>query len=270
MSILLAAATATLVFCAPGYPGVSADAQPYVDQFAAAAVSAAGWPAGSLAAVYEPTEKGGLEKLESADAVLTFTPYPFFVEHAAQLHLTPLAQADVVDAGTTQKWTLVAKNGGVTDAASLGGYSIVSVAGYAPEFVLHSALASWQVPAGVKVEPAGQILSALRKVSSGDKVVALLDQSQAAALPTLPFAKDLKSVVQSAEVPVAIIAVVGSRMPAARAKSFQAGLLAMSRQPGVADTLASLKLKGFVMPRMPPLRSDPPSAMKRPHDAAQP
>jgi hypothetical protein len=250
MSILLAAAASTLVFCAPGYPGGAGDAQPFVDEFAKAAVAAAGWPVGSLSAVYDPTEQGGLAKLGSADAVLAFVPYPFYVEHATQLHLTPLAQADVAGVGTKEKWTLVAKTGRITGAASLAGYTIVSVAGYSPQFVLHSAL-SGQVPPGVKVEPVGQILSALRRVASGEQVAALLDQTQATALPTLPFAGDLKTVVQSSELPVAIIAVVDNRLPAARAKAFQAGLLKMGKGAGDADSLGSLKLQGFVMPDLP-------------------
>lgn len=251
MSVLFAAAVSTLIFCAPGYPGVAADAQPYVDQFAAAAVTAAGWKPGSLTAVYDPTEKGGLEKLNGADAALTFIPYPFYVEHAAELRLVPLAQADVTDVGTKQKWTLVAKSGTVSDGPGLAGYTIASVAGYAPHFVIHSALASWQVPEGVKVEAAGQILSVLRKVAAGDKLVALLDQAQAAALPTLPFAKELRPVMQSPEVPVAIIAVVAGRLPASQTKSFQAGLLKIGQEPGAAEVLSSLKLKGFVAPQIP-------------------
>src|ERR1700732_995093 len=167
MTTVFAAALATLVFCAPGYPGGAGDAQPLVDQFASAAAAASGWPAGSLVAVYDPTEDGGLAKLRSADAVLAFVPYPFYVEHAAQLHLTPLAQADVAGTGTKEKWTLVAKNGRVTGAGSLTGYPIASVAGYSPEFVRHSALSAWELPANVKIEAVGQILSALRRVASG-------------------------------------------------------------------------------------------------------
>src|ERR1700742_2100953 len=128
MSILFAAAASTLVFCAPGYPGAAGDAQPYVDQFANSATAAAGWPAGSLTAVYDPTEQGGLAKLGSADAVLTFVPWPFYVQHASELHLKVIAQADVVGVGSHEKWTLVAKSGRITDAASLSGYTIVSVA----------------------------------------------------------------------------------------------------------------------------------------------
>lgn len=244
-------AIATLVFCAPGYPGAAGDAQPYVDQFAKAAVGAAGWTPGSLAAVYDPTEPGGLAKLGAADSVLTFVPYAFFVQHATELHLAPIAQADVADVGTQERWTLVGKAGGATTPEALKGYTLLSVAGYAPEFVRHAALAAWALPADLKIETTGQILSALRRVASGEPVVALLDQRQAAALPTLPFAAQIQTLAQSPPLPVALVAVVDSRVPAARAKTFQAALLKMSGVPDDADTLASLHLKGFIAPQLP-------------------
>jgi hypothetical protein len=239
------------VFCAPGYPGGASDAQPFVDQFAAAAVKAAGWPEGSLAAIYDPTDEGSTAKLGSPDTVLAFVPYPFFVQHGSQLHLTPLVQADVAGTGTKQRWTLVAKAGKVTGPASLTGYTIVSVAGYAPEFVRHSALEAWQLPADVKIQSTGQILSALRRVASGDPSAALLDQTQAAGLATLPFAAAVKAVTQSPELPVAIIVVVDSRVKAADAKTLQAGLLKMGHGGAASDVLAQLKLQGFVMPQLP-------------------
>lgn len=251
MSTLLAASLATLVFCAPGYPGAAGDAQPLVDQFANAAAAASGWPAGSLAAIYDPTEEGGLAKLGSPDAVLAFVPYPFFVEHAAQLHLTPLVQADVSDIGPQQRWTLVAKSGRVTGPQSMAGYTILSVAGYAPDFVRHSALEGWALPPDVKIEATGQILSALRRVAAGEPVAVLLDQTQAAALPSLPFATELKAVMQSPELPVAIIAVVDSRLAAGRARALQAGLLKMGHELGSAGSLGPLRLHGFVPPKLP-------------------
>ena len=252
MSTLLTATLATLVFCAPGYPGGAGDAQPLIDQFTNAAVAISGWPAGSLAAVYDPTEEGGLAKLGSADAVLAFVPYPFFVEHAAQLHLTPLVQADVADVGPQQRWTLVAKSGHVTGPASMSGYTILSVAGYAPNFVRHIALEGWALPSDVKIESTGQILSALRRVAAGEQAAVLLDQTQAAALPSLPFASELKVVRQSPELPVAIIAVVDSRVTAGRARALQAGLLKIGRVSGSADSLAPLRLHGFVQTKLPP------------------
>ncbi len=253
MSALTLAALATLVFCAPGYPGASGDAQPFVDQFAKAAAASSGWKPDSLAAIYDPSEPGGLAKLGDKDAVLAFVPYAFYVQHAAALHLSPLAQADVTGVGTEERWTLVGKAGGpVSGPASMAGYTILSVAGYAPEFVKRSALVAWSpLPADVKIEATGQILSALRRVASGEPVLALLDQTQAAALATLPFAAQLKSLTQSAPLPVALIAVVESRLPAARAKAFQAGLIKLNSTSGGAQMLASLKLKGFVLPQLP-------------------
>jgi hypothetical protein len=252
MSTLLAATLSTLVFCAPGYPGGAGDAQPLVDKFAGAAVTDSGWPAGSLAAMYDPTEEGGLAKLQQAEAVLAFVPYPFFVEHAAQLHLTPLVQADMVDTGPQQRWTLVAKSGRITGPASMGGYTLLSTAGYAPDFIRQHALAGWALPPDVKIEATGQILSALRRAAAGESVAVLLDQTQMAALPSLPFAAELKAVTQSRDLPVAIIAVVDSRLAAGRARSLQAGLLKMAQVPGSAESLAALRLRGFVLPKLPP------------------
>src|SRR6202789_823353 len=238
MGTLTLAALATLVFCAPGYPGGAGDAQPYVDQFAKAAAASAGWKPDSLAAIYDPTEQGSVAKLADKDSVLAFIPYAFYVQHAAALHLAPLAQADVVGVGTQERWTLVGKAGGaVTGPATMTGYTILSVAGYAPEFVKHSALAAWALPADVKIESTGQLLSALRRVASGEPVVALLDQTQAAALATLPFAAQLKTLTQSAALPVALITVVDSRLPEVRAKEFQAALIKLNSTSDGAATL---------------------------------
>jgi hypothetical protein len=251
MSVMLSAALATLVFCAPGYPGVAGDAQPFLDQFVTAVEATAGWPAGSLGGIYDPTEEGGLAKLSGPDAALAFVPYPFFVEHAAQLHLTPLAQADVTSVGTQQRWSLVAKKGRPNGPGSLAGVTILSVAGYAPDFVKHVALQGWELPADVKIESTAQILSALRRAAAGEPVAALLDQTQAAALPSLPFASTLEVVRESAQLPVAVIAVVDSRLPAARARTLQQGLLKMAHAAGGADSLRALQLNGFVQPQLP-------------------
>src|SRR4029077_17513517 len=141
-----------------------------------------------------------------------FVPYPFFVEHVAQLHLTPLVQADVADIGPQQRGTLIAKSGRVTDPKSMAGFTILSVAGYAPDFVRHSALEGWTLPPDVKIEATGQKLSALRGIAARAPAAASLHQTPSAALPILPFAAQLKAVTQSPELPVAIVAVVESRV----------------------------------------------------------
>jgi hypothetical protein len=257
MSMLLAGAVATLVFCAPGYPGGAGDAQPFLDAFVAAAAQAAQWPAGSLVASYEASEADGLAKLANPEAALAFVPYPFFVAHAAGLKLAPLVQADVTGVGVQERWTLVAKKGGVSGAAAMSGYSLLSIAGYAPDFVRKYALADWALPADVKILQSAQVLSALRRVVTGEKLVVLLDGTQMSSLASLPFANELQPVAQSAPLPAAVLAVVDARLPKARAEALRAALLSLSQSSAGADVLANLRLRGFVVPQLPPLAATP-------------
>ena len=251
MSALLIGLATTLVFCAPGYPGAAQDAQPVLDSFARQAAAAAHWPAGELTALYDPTEEGGLEKLASPQAALAFVPYPFFVRHATRLHLVALAQADVTGVGATQRWTLMAKRGRVSGSDALSGYRLLSVAGYAPEFVRGVALARWKLPEGTKIEPTGQILGVLRRIAGGDAVTALLDQEQTAASASLPFVSELQAVVQSPPLPVALIAVVDARLPEPRAAALRTALVGLSHSSAGAAALEGLRLRGFVSPQLP-------------------
>ncbi|MEJ0005861.1 MAG: hypothetical protein WDM77_05600 [Steroidobacteraceae bacterium] len=251
MSSLLAAAASLLVFCAPGYPGTSGDAQPLVDEFATTLARAAGWPAGDLTAVYDANETSDLARLAAPEASLAFVPYPFFVQHGAQLHWLPLAQADVPPAGVQQRWTLVARKGHATGPGALAGLNIISTAGYAPDFVravLHDVGA---LPPTPTMSATAQVLSALRRTASGEPLAVLLDQEQAGAMASLPFAADLQTLGSSAPVPVALIVVIAGRMPKERAQPLQQALLHLAGTPQGAATLGRLRLNGFVLPRLP-------------------
>ncbi len=251
MSSLIAAATSLLVFCAPGYPGTSGDAQPLVGEFATTLGAAAGWPAGSLTAVYDANEASDLTRLAAPEAGLAFVPYPFFVQHGAQLHLVPLAQADVPPAGVQQHWTLVLKAGHGPLPAGLAGLTLISTAGYAPDFVRDVLHGMGALPATTTITATGQVLSALRRAANGDPVAVLLDQEQSAAMATLPFAATLHSAATTPAVPVALIVLVGDRVPKTRAQELQQALLHLSGTPPGAATLSRLRLNGFVLPHLP-------------------
>ncbi len=251
MSSLIAAAASLLVFCAPGYPGTSGDAQPLVGEFATALAAAAGWPADTLTAVYDADEQSDLQRLGSPDAGLAFVPYPFFVQHGAALHMVPLAQADVPPAGVQQRWTLVVKSGHPAPPAGLAGMTVISTAGYAQDFVREVLHGLGPLPPGMTIMATGQVLSALRRAANGDPVAVLLDQEQTAALGSLPFAANLQAVGTTAPVPVALIVVVDGRVPKVRAAALQRALLRLSADPRGAAALSRLRLRGFVAPRLP-------------------
>src|SRR2546423_9242303 len=120
----------TLVVCAPGYPGSSAEAQPAMDALARALGGAAHLP---LQAVYDETAQGGLERLAAPDAALLLAPLPFFLDHERDLALAPRMMAVPKEGGgPLQGWTLVT---GKEHAQDLEGDAVQSTAGYSPRFV---------------------------------------------------------------------------------------------------------------------------------------
>jgi hypothetical protein len=218
-----------------------------MDKLATAVSTAAGWPPARVAAVYHETEEAGVAQLKAKAPALALIPLPFYLAHQSELKLTARAQAVEKDSTPAMRWTLVAKTGRVASAESLAGFTIVSLAGYAPDFIRNVALATWgTLPANVKFEATGQVLSALRKAASGDDVAVLLDASQAASLPTLPFAADLAVVAKSQPVPGFLVCSVGSTVGPADTKKLVAALLKLHETPAGASTLDAVRLSKFV------------------------
>ncbi len=243
---LAAPPKAALVFCAPGYPGTTEEAQPRMDEVAQALGELAGWPKERLSAVYFPQEKAGLARLAEADAALALVPLPLFLAREAELKLT--ARLAVVQKGftATQSWTLVAKKGRLTAAKDLDGWTVFSTAGYAPDFVTRTALAGYgPLPATLKVTGGGQVLSALRKASTGENLAVLLDAEQAASVASLPFAAELETVHVGPKVPVAVVATVGDRLSASDWKALAAAFPKLASTPRGAAALEGVRLTGF-------------------------
>jgi hypothetical protein len=236
-----------LVFCAPGYPGTTQEAQSRMDDLAGALGELASWPADSLTATYFPQQKPGLARIAQPDVAIALVPLPFFLAHEVELKLRP--KLAVVQQGleATQSWTLVAKKGTVKKPADLEGYSIFSTAGYAPAFVTHVALEGFgPLPASVKVTTGPQVLSALRKASAQEKSVVLLDAEQAKALPTLPFANELEVIHVGPKVPVAVVATVAERLTAAEWKAVAAAFQKLPSVPRGKTAMEGVRLTGFV------------------------
>ena len=182
-----AATPTTLVACAPGYPGSTAEAQPAMDAFAGAAGAAAGWAPGELAARYHESEAAGLARFTQPDAALALVPLPFYLAHRQELGLTPRLAVAPEGGSATETWSLVAHAGSIRNNTDLEGWRLASLAAYAPRFVRGVALGGWgPLPSTVELVPGGAILSGLRKAAAGEKLALLLDSAQAKALPPRP------------------------------------------------------------------------------------
>jgi hypothetical protein len=227
----------TLVVCAPGYPGTSAEAQPAMDALARALGDEA--HVSGITAVYEETEAAGLRRLRQQDAALVLATLPFHLEHEQELRLTARLSAVPRDGSALERWTLVAAK---EHPPSLDGYAVHSIAGYSKRFV-HAAAPS--LPRDVEIVPVTAVLSSLRRAASGEKVAVLLDGAQSAALEKLPFASSLAVVGMSPPMPVAIVATVGKRIDERRWKALQAAFERVDKNPAAADALGGVRMSAF-------------------------
>jgi hypothetical protein len=243
---LAAGPASTLVFCAPGSPGTTEEAQGAMDAFAAAAAARAGLPSGALAATYAASEEAGLARLRARDAAVAFVSLPFFLKHEKALGLHAELAAVLQEGAAGERWSLVARKGRVSAPSALDGFTLVSTAGYAPAFVRGVALRAFgKLPASVKIVPSPGVLSSLRRAAAGEPVALLLDGAQGAALPTLPFAADLEVVARSPELPAGVVARVDGRVPAAQWEKLSGALRGLSEQPAGAQALAGIRMTRF-------------------------
>ncbi len=234
----------TLVVCAPGYPGTTEEAQPTMDAFARAAEGAAGWPSGSLHAVYDETLEGGRARLKSADAVLAIVTLPFLLQEGAGLGLDPRFQV-IEESGDSETWSLVAHRGAVKSPAALDGWEIASPAGYAPVFV-RAVLSGWgRLPDNVRITFAPALLSGLKRAASGAHLALLLDSAAAASLPTLPFAGDLEIVTRSPRMPGSLFCLVSKRLGARDSGAMLKGIERLEKTPAGSEALKNMSLARF-------------------------
>ncbi len=239
----VAATENTLVVCAPGFPGSTAEAQPAMDGLAAALAGAAGWKAGELGAVYFEDEAAGTEGMGQEGAALALVTLPFFLVHRDELALQPLAQAVPAEGTTNELWTLVAGAGRVRGPEDLAGWEIVSLAGHAPSFVRGVVFDGWGAcPEGLGIVFSNRVLTALRRAAKGEDVAVLLDGQQAEALDRLPFADDLEVVRATEPMPTSLLCSVGDRLPPERVQGFVDAALGLADD----DALAEVRLDGFV------------------------
>ena len=180
-----------------------------------------------------------------ASAVLALVPAPVLHRYGSELELDPVLQV-VPASGAEEVWSLIAKKGRVSSPASLEGWSLVGVAGYAPEFVRGPALGEWGgLPDSTVIGFTPRVRSALRKAAAGDDVAVLADSAQAGALEALPFAGDLEVVTRSLPMPSSFVCSVGDRLDDASLESLRKALLSLGDTDAGRDTLSSLRMTRF-------------------------
>lgn len=241
-------ATLRLVACAPGYPSNTEQAQPTMNDFAATISAAAGWPQGTLAAEYHPTEEAGVGRLRDGTAALALIPLPLFLKYEQELELQAVAQAVQASGSTTERWSLVAPTGSIKGPESLSGWELLGLSAYAPRFVRGPALSGWgQLPESLSVRFTRRVLNGIRRAAAGEEVAVLLNGPQTAALASFPGSDALEVVATSPPLPAWLVVLLGDRVGEPMRRQLVDGLLGINATAGIADVLETMQLQGFAI-----------------------
>ena len=234
----------SLVFCAPGYMGSTAEAQPSIDALVKAMATTAKWDAKDLTGAYYETDKGGVEALARPDAAMAMVTLAFFLEQQEAAKLDVKMLASMKGRPAMETWALVAKKGAIKDPAALDGYTIASGISYSPRFIRGPVLGAWgKLPESVSFKQVRSLLPELRKAGKGEKIAVIVDEETAAALPSLT---DVEVVYKSPPVPTAVVATVGGHLGDARWKAMAEALNHLAEGPDGAKALEAVqKLKFF-------------------------
>ena len=238
---------AAIVFCSPGSPGDTLQAQPAMDQLARAVEKAGGLAAGTVGAEYHEAEAAGLQALRAPGTLLSAVPVPFFVEHAQDLGLDPRLSI-VTNAALPERYALVARKGSISKAAELSGWEVTGAPGYAAGFVRRLFGKGWgTLPADARVSFTAAPLQALRRAAAGEKLAVVLDATQSASLSNLPFGSELDIVARSEPLPAGLVCAV--KGPAAgSAKTVQSilkGLERLPKSPEGKEALTAIRIERF-------------------------
>jgi len=236
---MLVLAVATLVVCAPGYPGNTGEAQPAMDALARSLARTAHLPEDSLVALYEETEPGCMRRLAQPESSLLLATLPFYLVHEQELRLVARLSAMPQGSETLERWTLVT---GKDHPPSIEGYTVESTAGYSKRFV--RAMAP-KLPGRVEIQQSSAVLSALKRSANGEKLAVLLDGSQAAAMAKLPFAGSLAVLETSPPMPVALIATLRKRIDDRRWNTLETAFLRLAEDRAAREALDGVRMAGF-------------------------
>ena len=232
-------AALTLVVCAPGYPGSTAEAQPAMDAFAAAAAAQAAGVEGAAScrpSTSRPRRPGSTAWRRPTPA-LALVPLPFCLQHRAALRLAPRARRSRRAARRRSRGRWSPPAGAVSAAAGARRASSSSrFAGYVPRFVRGPALGAWgELPPRRHDQPLGRVLSGAAARQRGrTRSRCCSTARRPRPCRRSPFAAKLQVVTRSAPLPVSVLC--DRRRPRAGVEARSRSLKALpslgGRRPG--------------------------------------
>ncbi len=200
----------------PGFPGTSAQAQPYIEKMLRHLETKLGWPASSMTGRYLPDGVQGTKELKSSSPGLALVDPSVYAGQHKALGMKVIAKVEV-DGRGEETYSVVVRKGGVASLADLAGKGVAGSVVHDPVFVANVVMDGALAAGDIRCVPEKRPLKALRDVARGNVDAAIVDRSVVEHMAELDFAGELAVLHTSKPVPAPAVVVMGAGIPHAAA-----------------------------------------------------
>lgn len=212
-----------ILFCLPGFPGTTQQAQPYVDKVLRHVEQELSWDVETLSGTYLPDGEEGVEALRKIRPFLALVGPSIYASQHDALKMSVIGQVEVQGRGE-ESYSVITRKDGPKTIEELKGKKILGAVVHDAKFV-HNVLWDKKIPVGsATLEATQRPLQALRKVARGQADAAVVDSMVSSGLTDLPMAKDLKIIHTSKPVPAPALVLMGNKTLALKLQRVFAGL----------------------------------------------
>ncbi len=228
-----------MMFCLPGFPGTTTQAQPLVDKMLRHLESKLGWPESSMSGVYLPDGADAAGKLFEKRPGIALVGPSVYAGQKELLGMKVIAKVEVNGRGQ-ETYSVVACKDGPANLSELAGKTVQGAVVQDEKYV-YNVLLDKQVPAGqLKLKSQKRPLKALRDLARGKVDAAIVDESVREHMSELPFASDLQVIYTSKPVPAPAVVVMGEGIK--HAKEIAKTIVGMCSKPDGKELCKTLTI----------------------------
>lgn len=212
-----------ILFCLPGFPGTTQQAQPYVDKVLRHVEQELSWDSETLSGTYLTDGAEGVEALHKVRPFLALVGPSIYASQHGALNMSVIGQVEVQGRGE-ESYSVITRKDGPKTIEELKGKKVLGAVVHDAKFV-HNVLWDKKIPVGsATLEATQRPLQALRKVARGQADAAVVDSMVSSGLSDLPMAKDLKIIHTSEPVPAPALVLMANKTLALKLQRVFSGL----------------------------------------------
>ncbi len=241
MVLVLAASVSAdvkdMLFCLPGFPGTTSQAQPYIDKMLRHLEGKLALAEGTMTGTYLPDGDRSVKMLVGSKPDLALVGPSILAGNHKSLGMKVIARVEINGRGQ-ETYSVVTAKGGPSSLVDLVGKTVSGAVVHDEKYV-HNVLLDRKLAAGnLTLISEKRPLKSLRDVVRGKVDAAIVDRSVVDHMSELDFAGDLQVIYTSVSVPAPAVVVMGEgKSHAAKLKSVLVGLCKRADGKDLCKTL---------------------------------